>query len=210
MTALEELKKEWETQPQGSEIEEYDLASLKQTVKGRVQKHKKLAIQYFRTHLFLQLLVYLLLGYVIVAYWTDTMIITVSVVGFILYIPFTIFLYKRAREVVSGNLKGGSADSLYSFIEQSHYSLHHFYRFKKLIDVILTPPSCVIGTYLTFELLIPGGIQGNIYLTMTMFVITLISCYASIRDENRKKFEEPLQQLKELMDELLEIRSTET
>lgn len=210
MTVLDQLKKEWKAQPQSSEIEEYDLVSLKDTIKGRVKKHKKMAIQYFWTNSVLQLLVYLLLGYVIVTYWFDIVIVAVSLAGFVLYVPFTISLYKSAKKVVSGSLTEGSIDSLYSYIKESHRSLSRFYRFKKLSDVILTPLSCVIGTYLTFELLIPGGVQGSFYLVLTMFVITLISCYVNIVEENRKKFKEPLQQLKELMDEFSEMHVTET
>lgn len=206
MIVLDELKKEWEAQSQSPDIEAVDLASLKNTVKSRVQKHKKLALQYFRINLLLQLLVYLFLGYVIGSYWFDTVITAVSVAGFLLYAPFTIFLYKRAREFVSGSLEGGSVNSLYNSIQESHRSLSRFYRFKRLSDVILTPLSCLIGTYLTFELLIPGGIQGSIYLTLTLFIVTLISCYVNIADENRRKFKEPLQQLKELMDEFSEMR----
>lgn len=201
MIALEELKKDWKAQPLSPDIEKYDLALLKRTVKSRIQKHKKMALQYFRTHLLLQLLVYLLLVYVIVEYRFDTVILTVSLAGLALYVPFTIFLYKRAREVVSGSLNECSVNSLYNSMQESYRSLRRFYKFKKMSDVVLTPLSCVIGTYLTFELLIPGGIHGSIYLTLVTFVVTLISCYANIAEENRKKFKEPLKQLQELMNE---------
>ncbi|WP_344973347.1 hypothetical protein [Compostibacter hankyongensis] len=166
-----------------------------------------MVIQYFRVNLLLQLLIYLLLSYVIVAHRFDPVMVMASVAGIVLYIPFTVFLYKRAQEVISGGPNGEATGALYGYLQETRRALLRFYRFKKLSDVILVPLSCTIGTYLTFALFIPGGIRGSIYLALTVFVLTLISCYVTIGTENREKFRKPLQQLKELTDEFSEMGS---
>jgi hypothetical protein len=202
MTALEEIKNTWNSQSHTGNSEQYEGTTFRQMVKGRVNKHNKTVLQYFWKSLLLQVLVYVMLGYVIASNRFDLLTMSVGIFAVLLNIPFTFLLLKNARRIIVGKkLKNNSENSFHNYVKDSHKMLKGFFRFKKLADLILIPLSSLIGVFLTFRLFIPGGVYAWPELAGFAFIITLLSCLKALTDENKKNFKEPLKNMESLLDE---------
>ncbi len=202
MTILEELKNKWEEgqktliPPPG-----YDQASLEKIIKARVKKPTNMAMRYFWASFTLQLIVYALLSHVIVKYWSDPEILRFSLVGILLYLPFTVMLMRKFKSIAKTRPTDSTGTSLYQYVSRRYTLLDSFYRFKKRYELMLIPLSAVIGVFLVFKLYVPGGVAAHPWGAGITLVITLISCLLALRSENRKNFEQPLHQLQEILNE---------
>jgi hypothetical protein len=202
MTTLEELKKKWE-ENQSTPSVAYDSFALEKIFKSRVKKHTNRAMQYFWASFALQILVYALLSHVIVKYWSDTEMVLFSLGGVLLFLPFTIMLMKKFKRIATTKLSanGNTGTSLHQYVLQHHALLRSFYNFKKRYELVLIPLSSAIGIFLTFKLYVPGGVEQHPAGAVVTFVITLFSCATAIYSENKKSFEQPLSQLRQILNE---------
>ncbi len=200
MSTLEELKEQWGKNRRTGE-KTYDKESFGKIIKARVKKHTNTPMKYFWASFALQILVYALLGHVIVKYFYNTAMVVLSVAGILLYIPFTVMLMKKFKEMAVTKLADHTSSSVQQYVSRYHNLLQSFYRFKRRYELFLIPLSSIIGVWLVFTLYVPGGVMAHPSGAITTFAITLLSCVAAIWSENRKSFEEPLRQLKEVLDE---------
>ena len=203
MSTFEELKKVWEADQETAKgYTPYDHKTLDNIVKSRMKKNMKKSMHYFWGALFLQILVYALLSHVILKYGGDTNTLFLGIAGILLYLPFTILLMKKFKQMaIAKPAQGNSGRSLYQYVFQQHALLQSFYTFKKRYEVLLVPLSTAIGVFLTFKLFVPGGVEENPTGAIITFLFTLLSMIASIRLENRKSFGQPLHDLKQLLNE---------
>lgn len=202
MKNLDDMKKEWlSSQDVLADKEGYDRMMLEKIFKSRVKKHTKSAFQYFWAVFALQILVYALLTHVIIKHWSNTTTLLLSVAGILLFLPFTIVLMKKFKRMAV-TIPGHSNDlgsSLQQYAHERYSLLLSFYHFKKRYELILVPLSALIGILISFELYVPGGITNHPVTAIVAFCITIFSCVLAIRSENKKSFEEPLRQLKQLI-----------
>lgn len=202
MSTLEELKKEWEQKRNVPVTEQaYDEESFGKMIKSRVKKHTNVSMRYFWASFTLQLLVFALLSHVIVKYWNDWSIVLVGTVGVLLYVPFMIILMKRFKAIAVTRPQDSTESSLQAYVNRRHELLQSFYRFKRRYELFLIPLVSAIGVWLVFQLWVPGGVYAYPSGAVITFGITLISCIAAIWSENKKSFEEPLSQLRQVLDE---------
>ena len=207
MSTFEDLKKKWdENQDSASASAAYDQPALEKIFRSRIKKHTGKVMQYFRASFLLQVLVYALLGTVMVKYGSDTETLLYSIAGILLFLPFTFMLVTKCKAMAMIRPGGESTDakagaSLYHSVLRQHDLLQSFYAFKKRYELILVPLSSAIGIFLTFKLFIPGGAAQYQEAATGIFTITLISCFAAIYTENKKSFEQPLHQLREVLGE---------
>jgi len=204
MKTLEELKKEWGKNLNTVSGEQaYSKTDIEKIFKARVKKHTNTAMQYFWASFVLQVMVYALLSHVIVAYWSDTTALWLSMAGVFLFIPFTVVLMKKFKQIAVA--KPADADniatSLHAYTQRRYALLQSFYNFKKRYELILIPLSSAIGVVLVFKLYVPGGVQEHLAGALLSFIVTLFSCVYAIRLENRKNFEEPLRQFEKIINE---------
>lgn len=207
MSTLEELKQKWgENRSTVSGTDTYDRNTLEKIFKSRVKNNTNAAMQYFWASFALQLLVYALFSHVIIKYWSDPALRYFSIGGILLYIPFTIMLMNKFKRIARAKLTSGNntATSLRQYLQQHRTLLLGFYNFKKRYEFFLIPISCAIGVILTFKLYVPGGVDENQIGALITFIITLFSCVAAIRSENKKSFQQPLHKLQEILDEFNE------
>ena len=137
-----------------------------------------------------------------IKYGSDKETLLFSMAGILLFLPFTIMLMKKFKQMaVTKPSEGNSGTSLYNYVRQQLTHLHGFYKFKRSYELVLIPLSTVIGIFLTFKLYVPGGAAENLTGAIITFVVSIISCGLAIRSENRKSFKQPLRQLNELIDE---------
>ena len=204
MSTLDQYKKHWEQSNKApSPYREglLDEASLQKIITSRVRKHTKTSLQYFWASLALQILVYALLSHVAIKYFTQTQILLLSLLGILLYLPFTIVLMKKFKRVAKGRLRGNEQSSIHDYISEQHQLLKSFFTFKKRYEIILIPLSAAIGVILVFTLYVPGGVQAFPTGALITYSLTLLSCYWAIRAENTKSFIQPLQQLEAILQE---------
>jgi len=203
MSTFEELKKMWGANPENAQVHKpYDHKTLENIIKSRTKKNMKKSMHYFWGALFLQILVYALLSHVIVKYGADTKTLFAGIAGMLLYIPLNILLMKKFKQMaILKPAQGNSGRTLFQYILQQRALLQSFYTFKKRYELLLIPLSTGIGVFLTFKLFVPGGIEENPTGAIITFLITVAGMVASIRLENKKSFEQPLNDLNRLLDE---------
>ena len=203
MSTFEELKKMWGANPETAQVyKPYDHKTLENIIKSRTKKNMKKSMHYFWGAFVLQILVYALLSHVILKYGADTKTLFAGIAGILLYLPFTILLMKKFKQMaILKPAQGNSGRSLFQYVLQQRSLLQSFYTFKKRYEFLLIPLSTGIGVFLTFKLFVPGGIEENPTGAIITFLITLISMAASIRLENKKSFEQPIHDLNQLLNE---------
>jgi hypothetical protein len=172
-----------------------DEQSFNKIAKARVRKNMSESFRYFWASLALQILVYALLMHVVVRYWGDLAMIA-SLVGICLYIPFTVVFMKKFKSMAM------AAGSVSTFISQQFELLESFYRFKKRYELVLVPLATLIGTFVVFDIWVPGGIWAYPKGALITFFISLVSCIIAIQAENKKSFDKPLSKLKMILDDL--------
>ena len=204
MITLEELKTKWgEKQSASPGHAAYDSASLEKIIRSRVSRHTKTSLHYFWASFTLQVLVYSLLSHVIVKYWQDTVTLYFSIGGVFLFLPFTIMLMRKfkALALIKPSRDENALTSLYDYVLRQQAQLSSFYNFKKWYELLLTPLCSAIGVILVFKLYVPGGVEEHWIGAITTFMITILSCVAAIRSENKKSFKAPIQQLQNILAE---------
>jgi len=204
MSTLDELKKTWgEKQSNMPGPPAHDHKSLEKIIRSRVKKNMNASFKYFWLSFTLQVLVYSLLSHVIIKYWGDKQILYLGIAGVFLFLPFTIMLMQKFKRLATTKIstEENRGAPLHDFVLRQQTLLQNFYRFKKWYELFLIPLSSAIGIIITFKLYVPGGVNEHWVTATVLFIITLISCIASIRSENKKSFKEPIRQLQNILEE---------
>ncbi len=198
MSVLDEWQQDWK-QGFPATQETYTQGSLQTLIKTRVRKHLQKSMQYFWASFALQILVYALLSHVIVKQWGDWQLVLFSLAGILLYVPFTVVLLRKFKQLALGSAT--SETSVYDYVQQKKKHLNGIFTFKRRYEWVLIPLSSAIGVFLVFALYVPGGITAFPMGAAITYGLTLLSCYVAIRSENKKSFIEPLAQLQQTLDE---------
>lgn len=174
-----------------------------QIISTRLKKVKSNFREYFWASFFYQNLVYGCLAFLIVRYFGRPDVVIPSVLGILLYIPFTIIFMKKFKSVFQPNKEGiaYSDDDIYLNIKNSYTRMSEFIRFKKRFDWVIVPLNCVLIVLINFILFVPGGIEANLTADIILLIVWHVIFIIAIRIENKKKFKEPLRQLEMILDE---------
>jgi hypothetical protein len=204
MSTLDQFKKHWEQSgkvPADHREGLLDEAALRKIITSRVRKHTKASFGYFWASLALQIGIYALFSHLVIKYWSQTQILVLSLLGILLYLPFTIVLMRNFKRVARGRLQGSEQSSIHDYLSEQHQLLHRFFTFKKRYEMMLIPFSAAIAVVLIFTLYVPGGVRAFPLGAFVTYSLTLLSCYWAIRNENKKSFIEPLQRLQAILQE---------
>ncbi len=199
MSTLDELKKDWNADAGVRQHESFDRESLQKIFRSRVNKHLREPFKYFWASFGMQILLYALLSNVIVTNWGDETILFYSAVCMLLYIPFTVMLLRKFKQMAQGTVDGAS--SLHAYVERKSKQLQDFFTFKRRYELVLIPISCAIGVVLPFELYAPGGAATYLNAILALFAIGITTCAVTIYIENEKSFKKPLRELEVLLAE---------
>jgi hypothetical protein len=201
MKSLDALRTQWNEENGGSE-NQYDHDSFMKVVKTRVRKESGRAFQYFWAAFVLQIVVYALLGHVIVKYWRDSYIFIPAIINLALYIPFTVVMMKRFKRMATISGKTSADNAVADYVSRHRDILAGFYKFKQSYEYLLIPVSAIIGTVITFQIWVEGGVWEFPKAAAIVFGVTMVSCIIAVRNENKKNFEGPLAQMNAIVEEL--------
>jgi hypothetical protein len=202
MPILDDLKQKWDVEkPASEDAAPYDAATLNHIIQTRMKKHNNMIFRYFWATFTLQIMVYALLSHVIIRYGADTNTLLLSLLGFGVTVPFTVIMLKRYKQMAANRPDGTSEASIYSYVKQQRNWLTSFYSFKIRYELMLIPLLSAIGVILVFNLFFPGGVLAFPMAAIITYLLTLLSCFLAIRDENKRYFIRPLQELQGILED---------
>lgn len=207
MSTINELKSAWQKDNLNAGIRKpIDSNGLADIIKMRSKKNLNIVMRYFWASFTLQMIVYALLTHVILKYGGDRETLIAGIAGVLLFIPFTVVLMRKFKAMAVTRIKEATSNaSVQSYVEKHHKLLSSFFQFKKIYELALVPLASAIGTFLTFKLYVPGGIEAYQSAAWVIFGISILSCAAAIKQENRKSFERPLKELQKIRDEFAQV-----
>ena len=202
MPTLDDLKQKWNVeQPAFGAAAPYDAATFNHIIRTRMKKQHNSIFRYFWATFTLHLIVYALLSHVIIRYGADTNILLLSLLGFGVTVPFTAIMLKRYKQMAIAKLSETTEASVYTYVREQRSRLGRFYTFKKRYELVLIPLLSAIGVILVFNLYFPGGVTAFATGAIITYLLTLLSCFLAIRNENKKYFLRPLQELQAILDD---------
>ena len=202
MPTLDELKQKWNVeQPAFKAAASYDAATLNHIIQTRMKKHNNMIFRYFWATFTLQIMVYALLSHVIIRYGADMNTLLLSLLGLGVTVPFTVMMLRRYKQMAANRPAGTSDASIYTYVKQQRNWLISFYSFKKRYELVLIPILSAIGVILVFNLFFPGGVLAFPMGAIITYLLTLLSCFLAVRDENKKYFIRPLQELQGILED---------
>ena len=205
MSALDELKQEWRAGGCGQpSAESYDEASLGRLIRTRIKRQHGLIFRYFWATFAFHLLVYALLSHVMVRYGADTGTLALCLTGILATVPFTAVMVRRYSRMAAAKADGAGTAPIRDYVARQREALSGFLTFKKRYETVLIPLNSAIGVILTFHLFFPGGVAAYPVGALATYLVTLLSCAAAVRSENRKNFLRPLCDLQAILDEYRE------
>ncbi|PTX21541.1 hypothetical protein C8N40_102517 [Pontibacter mucosus] len=202
MPTLDELKQKWNAeQPAFGSADPYNAATFNHIIRTRMKKQNNSIFRYFWATFTLHIIVYALLSHVAIRYGADTDVLLLSLFGFGVTVPFTAIMLRRYKQMAVAKLNGTSGASIYTYVSEQRSRLAGFYTFKKRYDLGLIPLLSAIGVILVFNLYFPGGVLAFPTGAIVTYLLTLLSCFLVIRNENKKYFLRPLQELQAILDD---------
>ncbi|HLT75510.1 MAG TPA: hypothetical protein VKZ68_10495 [Ohtaekwangia sp.] len=199
MATLEELKKHWQSRTHSAG--QYDLNGYKQLIQHKMKKQQNAIFKYFWGTFVFHLIVYAMLTHVLVRFWSDDAIVIASLIGLLVTIPFTAVMIRRFSRMASDRFTGNDS-AIVQFITRQRDLLAGYFAFKKRYEWMMIPLQCAVGVFIVYHLFMPGGVPDHPLSATIVFALSVISCIAAIRIENKKNFAEPLLNLNGLIKEL--------
>jgi len=201
MKSLDEAKKCWSESKENKQVE-LPGDEVKQIIRQRIRKEKKVLFEYFWASYIWQFIIYVAMTNMIIRFWGDLRIVVVSLVGILMYIPFTIVFIKKFTKM-SGKTNG-SFQSLRSNLKLQWNKMNEFFVFKRRFDWLGIPVSCFILTVIIFKLWVPGGWEEHLTGALIVYLFAIIAFLIATVIENRKRFKKPLYKLSLIIKEIEE------
>lgn len=205
MKNLDELKEKWlleAVQPLSTEPINKD--AWENIIEAQVKKQRGISFQYFWASLAYQIIVYGFLTYTLLIYGKDTLVLLPGVVCFLLFIPFSLMLLLKFKQMAIGR-EGGKVvmdNAIKDYIEKQYTLLNSYYKFKTRYEIFLVPITSAVFVWIFFQLYIPGGVMAYPIISGALFLFILIACTAAIVAENKRNFKKPLGKLSQILNDL--------
>ena len=177
---------------------------LREIAASQVRKQFKKVGEFVWAAITYQVILYSFLTHTIVRHWGEGRIVLLCVAGGALYVPMTVALLRRVRELFGrvSEANGSAVPDVVAHVEREYGRLASFFRFKKRMDWIGVPVSCGIIVLVTFTLFVGGGQPWAI---LGLFVVWVGLSTIAIRAENKKRFVVPLRHLELVLDDLKRV-----
>jgi hypothetical protein len=202
MKKFEDIKQMWECEHNKVENwQTYDENAIESVIKSRIKLHKNTVMKYFWTTFILQLTVYAIFSHLFVkSLFSDTILWSCLIV-IILFIPFTSVLLKKYKAIAVTKLNNNSGTSIKHFLQEHKYHLESFYKFKKRYEFVLVPVCSGITAIIYFQKFVNQASSYKWIIASIIFISSSIIWYVLIRWQNKKSFEQPLNEIDETINE---------
>jgi hypothetical protein len=179
-------------------------SDFREIAASQVRKQFKRVAEFVWAAITYQVILYSFLTHTIVRHWGDGRIVLLCVAGGALYVPMTVALLRRVRELFGrvSEANGSTVPDVVAHVEGEYARLASFFRFKKRMDWIGVPVSCGIIVLVTFTLFVGGG---QPLASLGLFVAWVGLSTIAIRAENKKRFVVPLRHLELVLDDLKRV-----
>ena len=199
METLEQLRNFWQNH-QDAQSASLNKQDVDRVIKSRIIKEKKGIAEYFWVSLAFQIILYSFASHIIVKFWSDSRIAMLCVAGVVMYIPFTIILFRKIRKMFEP--RADLATDIRTGVSNQYQLLSDFFRFKKRFDLVSIPVNSFILVIVLFTLYVPGSIEGNLAEGVVSFVLLVLMYAIGAWFENRKHFIRPLKQFESIINDL--------
>ncbi|MDB4923319.1 hypothetical protein [Mucilaginibacter sp.] len=199
METLDEARNFWQKTNQESNPSPIIKEEVDNVIKTRVKMEQKNAAQYFWLSFVFQIVIYSFACYLIIKYWGDGRMMTLSAAGILLYIPLTIILMKKFQTFFN---PPPQIFDIRTGIKNQYQSLDQFFSFKKRFDLISIPLNSIILTAILFKLYVPGGIEGHPAGAVMVCLGMLVIYSTATWFENKKHFTKPLKRFRFILEDI--------
>jgi len=202
MKKFEDIKQMWECEHNKVEnLQTYDENAIETVIKNRIKLHKNTVMKYFWTTFILQLTVYAIFSHLFVkSLFSDTILWSCLIV-IILFVPFTAVLLKKYKAIAVTKLNNNSDSSIKQFLQEHKYYLESFYKFKKRYEWVLVPVCSAILAIISFQKLVNLNSSNKWMVATLIFLSSSLIWYVLLRWQNKKSFEQPLDEINETINE---------
>ena len=123
-------------------------------ISSRVRKQFKTVSQFVWAAIVYQIILYSFLAHTLVRHWGDLGIMLLWCAGAAIYVPLTVVLMRRVRELYPrvAEVPRSSGSDILHHVEDEYKRLVSFFRVKKRMDWIGVPVSSAIIVLVTFTL----------------------------------------------------------
>lgn len=203
---MNELKMYWHNQEISELNEPLNEGSLHTIIRRRTTKQKNRNMQYFWASFTYQIIVYSLFVYVGIKHWNDTTVVILSVLGALIYLPFTILLMHKFKQLAVLRIgeEGRNSLSLKRYVSKHYRLIKSFFKFKVIYEMVLIPVSTAIFVWIFFRIYFPGGAGEYPISALILFIAVVGACSLAIFAENQKNFIRPMRELEKAMREMEE------
>jgi len=177
---------------------------LRTIIASRVRKEFKTVSQFVWAAIVYQIVLYSFLTHTFIRHWGDMQIMLLCLAGGACYVPLTVALIRRIKTLYRrpSEAPGSPVPDVFHKVECEYVRLADFFQFKKRMDWIGVPVSCVIIVLVTFTLFVEGGVERNPLAGLAFFALWVGMSLLAIHAENRKRFISPLRNLEQVLDDL--------
>ncbi|HEY5822873.1 MAG TPA: hypothetical protein VIT44_00815, partial [Cyclobacteriaceae bacterium] len=177
---------------------------VKQMIRQRIRREKKVLFEYFWASYAWQFIIYVATTNMIIHFWGDWKVVLVCLTGILMYVPFTtVFIKKFTRMAAKTN---GSFQNLHSNLKLQWDKMNEFFVFKRRFDWLGIPVSCLILTLIIFKLWVPGGWEEHLMGALIVYLLAIAAFLLATVMENRKRFKDPLNKLSLIIKEIEEAQ----
>lgn len=202
MKKFEDIKQIWECEHNKVEnLQTYDENAIETVIKNRIKLHKSTVMKYFWTTFILQLAVYAIFSHLFVKSLFSDTILWPCLIVIILFIPFTTVLLKKYKAIAVAKLNDDSGSSIKQFLQEHKAHLEGFYNFKKRYEWVLVPVCSATLAIIYFQKLANPDNSYTWMVATLIFLSSSLIWYVLIRWQNKKSFEQPLDEINETINE---------
>lgn len=201
MKSFDEAKKCWNENKQ-HEKGELQGEEVKQIIRQRIRKEKKVLFEYFWASYTWQFIIYVAMTNMIIQFWGDWKSVLICFSGILMYVPFTTVFIKKFKWMAAK--ADGSLQSLHSRLKLQREKMNDFFVFKRRFDWLGIPLNCLIITLIIFKLWVPGGWESHVTGAVIVYLLAITAFLIATVVENRKRFREPLYKMEGIIKEMEE------
>lgn len=182
-------------------VQEKDYSEV---IRLRIKSERKMIMQYYWSSFIYQMILYALATHLMITNWGNLPVMALCIGIITLYVPFTFIQRARFKKLClhSPGSANAFSNTLSSYVNGQYKMLSSFYRFKIWYDRLVVPVILLLIVALIYCVYVPGGLAQHLPGAIVVYLLILSGFLLVLHSENRKRFKEPLQEMRLIMEDL--------